>query len=69
VETAKQEGIRRKKPHRSKPGEEARMPHHQHCPPAKRREDKNPKYKEEQFHHSNTRVTLVYRQIEPQSNK
>jgi hypothetical protein len=31
-----------------KPEEQEGMPQHQHCPPAKHREDKNPKYHEEQ---------------------
>jgi hypothetical protein len=41
--------------HQSKRGEnptgieeEGGMPQHRHCPPAKRREDRNPKYHEEQ---------------------
>jgi hypothetical protein len=37
LETTKQEEERRKKP---KPEEREGMPQHQHCPPAKRREDK-----------------------------
>jgi hypothetical protein len=50
VETPKQKGkIRRKKPDRpNKPKEQEGMPRHQHCPPTMHREDKNPKYHEEQ---------------------
>jgi hypothetical protein len=41
-------GKRRKKRKRPKPEEQEGMPQHQHCPPARHREDKNPKYHEEQ---------------------
>jgi hypothetical protein len=36
---------KREKP---KPEKQEGMPHHQHCPTAKRRGDRNPKYHEEQ---------------------
>jgi hypothetical protein len=45
VDTTKQKEERREKP---KPEEDEAMPQHQQCPPAKRREDMNPKYHEEQ---------------------
>jgi hypothetical protein len=45
METTKQKEERREKP---KPEEQEGMPQHKHCPPAKRREDRNPKYHEEQ---------------------
>jgi hypothetical protein len=35
------------KPYMPKPEKQEDMPQHQHCPHAKRREDKNPKYHEE----------------------
>jgi hypothetical protein len=47
-ETTKQKGARREKPHRPKPEEHEGMPQHQLCPLTKRREDRNPKYHEEQ---------------------
>jgi hypothetical protein len=48
VETTKQKGKRRKKPHRpTKPVGQEGMPQYQHCPPAKHRGGKNPKYHEE----------------------
>jgi hypothetical protein len=45
VEATKQEKEKREDP---KPEEEEGTPQHQHCPPAKRREDRSPKYQEEQ---------------------
>jgi hypothetical protein len=46
AETTKQnKELKREKP---KPEEQEGMQQHQHCPPAKRREDRNPKYHEEQ---------------------
>jgi hypothetical protein len=36
------------KTHRPKPEEQEDMPQHQHSPPAKRRDDMNPKYHEEE---------------------
>jgi hypothetical protein len=39
--------IRREKPRRLKPKEHGDMPQHRHYLPAKRREDRNPKYHEE----------------------
>jgi hypothetical protein len=39
VEATKQNEEKRKKP---KPGEQEGMPQHQHCPPEKRRRDRNP---------------------------
>jgi hypothetical protein len=48
VETTEQKGKRRKKPHKPKPVEQEGMPQYQHCPYAKHREDKNPKYHEDQ---------------------
>jgi hypothetical protein len=45
VETTKQKDERRKQP---KPEELEGMPQHQFCPHAMRREDRNPKYHEEQ---------------------
>jgi hypothetical protein len=36
------------KTHMPKPEEQGGMPHRLHCPPAKHREDRNPKYHEEQ---------------------
>jgi hypothetical protein len=45
METSKQiKGARRKKHQRLKPKEQEGMPQHQHCPPTKHREDRNPKY-------------------------
>jgi hypothetical protein len=44
VETTRQREEKRKQP---KPEEQEGMPHHQHCPHAKRRGDRNPKYHEE----------------------
>jgi hypothetical protein len=49
VKTTKEKGARREKPHRPKPEEQEGMPQHQHCPLAKRREDRNLKYDEEQL--------------------
>jgi hypothetical protein len=46
VETIEQQRKRREISHRPKPEEQAGMPQHQHCPLAKRREEKNPKYHE-----------------------
>jgi hypothetical protein len=43
---AKRRKKERKKP---KPEEKEGMPQHQHCPPAKRRGNKNPEYHEEQL--------------------
>jgi hypothetical protein len=49
VKNTKQKRGKRENPHRLKPEEHEGMPHHhQHCPLAKRREDRNPKYHEEQ---------------------
>jgi hypothetical protein len=49
MEPTKQEGERRgKKPHTPESEAQEGMPHHQHCPLAKCREDRNPKYHEEQ---------------------
>jgi hypothetical protein len=45
VETTKQEKERRKE---RKPKDQEGVPHHKHCPLAKRCEDSNPKYHEEQ---------------------
>jgi hypothetical protein len=45
VEATKQIEEKRKKP---KPEEQEGMPQHQHCPPEKRRGDRNPKCHEEQ---------------------
>jgi hypothetical protein len=45
VEVAKQKEETRKKP---KPEEQESMPQRQHCPPAKRRGDRNPEYHEQQ---------------------
>jgi hypothetical protein len=43
-----QKGAMRGKPHKPEPEEhEEGMPQHEHCPPAKRREDRSPKYYEE----------------------
>jgi hypothetical protein len=39
---------RRKEKKKPKPEEREGMPQRQHCPPAKRRGDRNPKYHEEQ---------------------
>jgi hypothetical protein len=36
-------------PHTPKPEEKEGMPHHLHCPLAKHREDKDPKYNEEHY--------------------
>jgi hypothetical protein len=49
LETTKQNGARRKRPHMSKVEEQEDMPQQQHCPHAKRREDRNPKYHGEQL--------------------
>jgi hypothetical protein len=46
--TTKQKGARGENPHMPKPEEHEGMPQHQHCLPARRRGDKNPKYHEEQ---------------------
>jgi hypothetical protein len=40
--------IRRKKPRRPNAEEQGSMPQHRHCPFGKHREDRNPKYHEEQ---------------------
>jgi hypothetical protein len=48
LETTKQNRKKEEKPHTPKPEEEEGVPQHQHCPPAKHREDKNPRYHEEQ---------------------
>jgi hypothetical protein len=45
VETTKQKEEKRKQP---EPEEKEGMPQHRHCPPAKRRGDRNPQYHEEQ---------------------
>jgi hypothetical protein len=45
IETTKEKGAGREKP---KSEEEGGVPQHYHCPYAKRREDRNPKYHEEQ---------------------
>jgi hypothetical protein len=45
AETTKQKGERRKRP---EPEEQEGMPEHQHCLPAKHREDRNPESHEEQ---------------------
>jgi hypothetical protein len=45
VEATKQKEEKRGKP---KPEEQEGMPQHQHCPPAKRRGDRNLEYHEEQ---------------------
>jgi hypothetical protein len=47
IKRTKLKGARRKKPHKPKPEEQEGMPHYQHCPPAKCREDRNPEYYEE----------------------
>jgi hypothetical protein len=39
---------KRRKRKKLKPEEQEGMPQHQHCPPAKRRGDRNPEYHEEQ---------------------
>jgi hypothetical protein len=39
---------KKKKGGKTKPEEQGGTPQHQHCPRAKRREDRNPKYHEEQ---------------------
>jgi hypothetical protein len=44
VETTKQEEESKNKP---KPEQHEGMPQHEHCPLARRSEDKNPKYHEE----------------------
>jgi hypothetical protein len=41
-------GKRKKNPHRPKPEEQEGMPQHEHCPLAKRREDRDPKCHEGQ---------------------
>ena len=46
VEATKQK--RRKEEKKSKPEEQEGMPQHQHCPPEKRRRDRNPECHEEQ---------------------
>jgi hypothetical protein len=49
VRATKQKGARRNnRPNRPTPEEKKGMPHHQHYPPARRREDRNPKDHEEQ---------------------
>jgi hypothetical protein len=53
VEATKQKGGRRKKHHMHEPEEQDGMPQHQHCPSAKRREDRNPMY-----HITSSRKTL-----------
>jgi hypothetical protein len=45
VEATKQKEEKRKKP---KPEEQEGMPQHQHCPPEKRRGDRNPECHDEQ---------------------
>jgi hypothetical protein len=45
ISIGKQKEEKRKKP---KPEEQEGMPQHQHCPPARHRGDRNPKYHEEQ---------------------
>jgi hypothetical protein len=45
VEASKQKAKKRKK---IKPEEQEGTPQHQHCPPAKHRGDRTPKYHEEQ---------------------
>jgi hypothetical protein len=45
VEATKQKEEKRKK---RKPEEQEGMPQHRHCPPEKRRGDRNPEYLEEQ---------------------
>jgi hypothetical protein len=49
VKTIQTKGKRRIKPHRPQPEEKEGMPQHRYCPPAKHREDRNPKYHEEQL--------------------
>jgi hypothetical protein len=44
AESTRRKGARREKPHRPEPEEQEGMPQHWHCPHAKRREDRNPKY-------------------------
>jgi hypothetical protein len=69
-------GKRRGKPHRPKPEKQERMPQHQHCPLAKYREDKNPKYHEEQVKdvagihaaHSPKTVERGHKQIDYERN-
>jgi hypothetical protein len=49
VITTEENGKRRNnKPHKPEPEEHEGVPEHQHCPPAKHREDISPKYHEEQ---------------------
>jgi hypothetical protein len=48
MKATKQTLARRRKPLRPKPKEQEGMPHHQQCLHAKRREDRNPKYHEEE---------------------
>jgi hypothetical protein len=45
IETTNQ---KKKRGEKTQPEEQEGMPQHQHCPPAKRREDRNPKNHEEQ---------------------
>jgi hypothetical protein len=47
MEACKQKGERRWGTHMPKPEEWEGLPHHRHCPLAKRREDRNPKHHEE----------------------
>jgi hypothetical protein len=48
VETTEQKGERRENLQRPEPEEQKGYLQHQHCPPAKHREDRNTKYHEEQ---------------------
>jgi hypothetical protein len=48
MKNTNQKGAKRGKPHRPKAEKQEGMPpRQQHCPPAKRRGDRNPKYHEE----------------------